>query len=200
MSMARLYAEREQGAFYGLGYASGEDRLDQVLTLFMSLCAASFRRRFGSKTPTLPGDFDVRRQCPGPFSDAVATTSPPADFSCWKQRGRAFLTCRRPMTRDLQGCVADLHHLCAGALRAGTKIVAHAFGPTLWRLLHILSSMKPAHVFEARRARDGKSPQRSMRIGGPQRRRRPAAERMGRSGRRRPTADHFRIRSAPINQ
>jgi hypothetical protein len=41
VGMAHLYADREEDAFYGIGYATGEDRLGQVLTCYVD-----------SRTPT----------------------------------------------------------------------------------------------------------------------------------------------------
>lgn len=53
--MAHLFADREEDAFYALGYALGEDRLQQVLTWYVA-ARGELAATFGRNTPPLPQD------------------------------------------------------------------------------------------------------------------------------------------------
>ena len=67
--MAHLYAAREEDGFFGLGYATAEDRLDQVLLLYLGV-EGELAAAFG------PGPIGADKVGPmlgGEISDTVAS-------------------------------------------------------------------------------------------------------------------------------
>ncbi len=155
VGMAHLYAEREQDAFYGLGYASGEDRLEQVLTLYVAV-RGELAATFGPKTPTLPGN-STSADSAGPLSDAVASDIAARRFRLLETARKNFPKLPQTYQRDLQGYIAGLRAYMQEHSERTPKW-APPLEPALpLALLHVLVN-EAAHVCEARRARDGKSP------------------------------------------
>ena len=74
VGMAHLYADREEDGFYGLGYATGEDRLRQVLMWYVAV-RGELAAKFGPKTPSLSADpaASALASTRSPLADAVAS-------------------------------------------------------------------------------------------------------------------------------
>jgi acyl-homoserine lactone acylase PvdQ len=155
VGMAHLYADREQDAFYGLGYASGEDRLEQVLTLYVAV-RGELAATFGAKTPPLPGDSPSGANNAGPLSDAVASDIAARRFRLLETARRNFPKLPRAYRLDLQAYVDGL----AAYMREHPER-APGWSPPLepalpLALLHVLVN-EAARVCDARRAEDAKS-------------------------------------------
>jgi len=156
VGMAHLYADREQDAFYGLGYASGEDRLEQVLTFYVAV-RGELAATFGPKTPPLPGDSPSAAENTGTFSDALASDIAARRFRLLETARRNFYKLPTAYQRDLQGYIAGLRaYMHEHPQRTPTW--APPLEPALpLALLHVLVN-EAAHVCDARRAQDAKSP------------------------------------------
>ena len=155
VGMAHLYADREQDAFYGLGYASGEDRLEQVLTLYVAV-RGELAATFGPKTPPLPGDSPSAGNA-GPFSDALASDITARRFRLLETARQNFSKLPQAYQRDLQGYIAGLRAYMHEHPERTPKW-APPLEPALpLALLHVLVN-EAAHVCDARRAQDAKSP------------------------------------------
>lgn len=155
VGMAHLYADREQDAFYGLGYASGEDRLEQVLTLYVAV-RGELAATFGPKTPPLPGDSPSAGSA-GPLSDAVASDIAARRFRLLETARNNFPKLPQTYQRDLHGYIAGLRAYMREHPERTPKW-APPLEPALpLALLHVLVN-EAAHVCDARRAQDEKSP------------------------------------------
>lgn len=156
VGMAHLYADREQDAFYGLGYATGEDRLLQVLTWYVAL-RGELAATFGVKTPPLPAapSADEHRNA-GPLEDAVASDLAARRFQLLAIARRNLHLLPPQYLRDLEAYVAGLD-----AYMRGHPDKTPAWAPPLepalpLALLHFLV-LEPAPVCDARRAQDKQS-------------------------------------------
>ena len=155
VGMAHLYAEREQDAFYGLGYASGEDRLEQVLTFYVAV-RGELAATFGPQTPPLPGDSPSAGNA-GPLSDALANDIAARRFRLLETARRNFPKLPIAYQRDLQGYIAGLRAYMREHPERTPKW-APPLEPALpLALLHLLVN-EAAHVCDARRAQDAKLP------------------------------------------
>ncbi|HEY6619628.1 MAG TPA: penicillin acylase family protein [Steroidobacteraceae bacterium] len=155
VGMAHLYADREQDAFYGLGYASGEDRLEQVLTLYVAV-RGELAATFGPKTPALPGASPSAGNA-GPLSDAVASDLAARRFRLLETARNNFPKLPHAYQRDLQGYIAGLRAYMREHPER-TPEWAPPLEPSLpLALLHVLVN-EAAHVCDARRAQDAKPP------------------------------------------
>jgi acyl-homoserine-lactone acylase len=155
VGMAHLYADREQDAFYGLGYASGEDRLEQVLTFYVAV-RGELAATFGPKTPPLPGDSPSAGNA-GPLSDALANDLAARRFRLLETARRNFPKLPAAYQRDLQGYIAGLRAYMREHPERTPKW-APPLEPALpLALLQVLVN-EAAHVCDARRAQDAKSP------------------------------------------
>jgi acyl-homoserine-lactone acylase len=153
--MAHLYAEREQDAFYGLGYASGEDRLEQVLTLYVAV-RGELAATFGAKTPPLAGDSPSGANNAGPLSDAVASDIAARRFRLLETARQNFAKLPHSYQLDLRAYIDGL----SAYMREHPERTP-AWSPTLepalpLALLHVLVN-EAARVCDARRAEDVKS-------------------------------------------
>lgn len=155
VGMAHLYADREQDAFYGLGYASGEDRLEQVLTFYVAV-RGELAATFGPKTPPLPGDSPSAGNA-GPLSDALASDIAARRFRLLETARRNFPKLPTAYQRDLEGYIAGLRAYMREHPERTPKW-APPLEPALpLALLHVLVN-EAAHVCDARRAQDAKPP------------------------------------------
>lgn len=157
VGMAHLYADREEDAFYGLGYATGEDRLEEVLTWYLAV-RGELAAAFGRKTPPLSADSVSLGGSgnAGPLEDTVAM-----DIAA--RRHQLLAIARRNLRRlppqyrrDLQAYVEGL-----GAYMQSHPGQTPAWAPHLepalpLALLHLLV-LEPAHVCDASRAADKRS-------------------------------------------
>jgi acyl-homoserine-lactone acylase len=157
VGMAHIYSTTEEGGFYGLGYATGEDRLLQVLTWYVAV-RGELAATFGPRTPVLPGD-SLALGGPGnagPLEDAVASDLNARRFQLVEIARRNFPLLPARYRRDLQAYVGGLN----AYMRANpTKVPAWAprLEPALpLALIHFLV-LEPAQVCESRRATDRQS-------------------------------------------
>lgn len=107
--MAHLYAAREEDGFYGLGYATGEDRLRQVLTWYLAV-RGELAARFGPTTPppyphnpSLPGSSE-----PSPLTDAIASDIAARKFHILDTARRNFSQLPLQYQTDMRSYVAGL--------------------------------------------------------------------------------------------
>lgn len=156
VGMAHLYADREQDAFYGLGYATGEDRLDQVLTWYVAV-RGELAATFGTKTPP-PGDAASSNAAhgAGPLEDAVASDISARRFQLLEIARRNLSRLPPQHLRDLKAYIDGL-----GAYMRSHPEKTPAWAPRLepalpLALLH-LQVLEQAHACEARRAEDQRS-------------------------------------------
>jgi acyl-homoserine lactone acylase PvdQ len=154
VGMAHLYALREEDAFYGLGYATGQDRLEQVLTWYLAV-RGELAGAFGLKTPRLPGDVGSSSGTDhaGPLADAVASDIRARRFQLLAIARRNLHRLPAQYQRDLQAYVDGL-----GAYMRDHPSRTPAWAPPLepalpLALLHLLV-LEPANVCDARRAAD----------------------------------------------
>ena len=156
VGMAHLYAEREQDAFYGLGYASGEDRLEQVLTLYVAV-RGELAATFGLKTPPLPGDSPSGAASAGPLADALANDIAARRFRLLETARQNFPNLPKAYQRDLESYIAGLRAYMREHPERTPKW-APPLEPALpLALLHVLVN-EAARVCDARRAADAKPP------------------------------------------
>lgn len=108
--MAHLYAAREEDGFYGLGYATGEDRLRQVLTWYAAV-RGELAARFGPTTPppypqnpSLPGPAE-----PSPLVDAIASDIAARKFHVLDTARRNFNKLPAQYQADMRSYVAGLN-------------------------------------------------------------------------------------------
>ena len=106
--MAHLYAAREEDGFYGLGYAEGEDRLQQILTWYVAM-RGELAATFGPKTPLLPARSNpVASPDNPPLADAVAVDTTARKYQVLETARRNFPRLPPQYQRDLKGFVAGL--------------------------------------------------------------------------------------------
>jgi acyl-homoserine lactone acylase PvdQ len=106
--MAHLYAAREEDGFYGLGYAEGEDPLQQILTWYVAL-RGELAATFGPKTPPLP----TRKQPMPPsddlrLSDAVETDLNVRKYRILETARKNFPRLPAQYQRDVRAFIAGL--------------------------------------------------------------------------------------------
>jgi acyl-homoserine-lactone acylase len=157
--MAHLYADREEDAFYGLGYATGEDRLEQVLTWYLAV-RGELAATFGVKTPPLAGDSPPSGGPTGtrPLEDAVANDIAARRFQLLATARRNFPRLPKQYQHDLQAYIDGLRAYMRDH-PGRTPGWAPVLEPALpMALLHLLV-MEASQVCDARRAEDKKSPQ-----------------------------------------
>lgn len=154
VGMAHLYADREEDAFYGLGYATGEDRLDQVLTWYVAV-RGELAATFGLKTPPLPGDAPSsnRSRGSGPLEDAVANDILVRRFKLLEIARRNLHRLPPQYTRDLQAYVQGLRAYMTDHPDKTPKW-APPLEPALPLALFHLLVLEPSSVCDARRAED----------------------------------------------
>jgi acyl-homoserine-lactone acylase len=157
VGMAHLYADREEDGFYGLGYATGEDRLEQVLTWYVAV-RGELAATFGVRTPPPRGDSPIPNgsRNAGPLEDAVAS-----DIAA--RRFELLAIARRNLSRLPPQYLRDLRAYIDGL---GFYMRSHPDRTPAWSprlepalplaLLHLLV-LEPAHVCEAARAEDQRS-------------------------------------------
>jgi len=156
VGMAHLYADREQDAFYGLGYATGEDRLTQVLTWYVAI-RGELAATFGTKTPP-PGDAASSNAAhgAGPLEDAVANDISVRRFQLLEIARRNLRRLPPQHLRDLQAYIDGL-----GAYMRSHPEKTPAWAPRLEPALPLalldLLILKQAQVCEAGRAEDQRS-------------------------------------------
>jgi acyl-homoserine-lactone acylase len=89
--MPHVYAPTEADGYFGLGYATAEDRLVQVLFLYLRM-RGELAKQFGSAPiRTLPGVYQLEFEPPG-GSSAIASNPPNSDRNAL--RGRFLLDAR----------------------------------------------------------------------------------------------------------
>jgi acyl-homoserine-lactone acylase len=152
--MAHIYSDTEQGGFFGLGYATGEDRLEQVLTWYVAV-RGELAATFGPKTPVLPGDSFALGGAgnAGPLEDAVASDLNARRFQLLEIARRNLPLLPAHYRRDLQAYIAGLN-----AYMRANPTKTPAWAPRLeaalpLALIHFLV-LEPAQVCDARRAAD----------------------------------------------
>jgi acyl-homoserine lactone acylase PvdQ len=152
--MAHLYAAREEDGFYGLGYATGEDRLAQVLTWYVAV-RGELAATFGRKTPPLRTDPGSPGNA-GPLDDAVANDIAARRFQLLAAARRNLQRLPPQYRLDLQGYVDGL----SAYMRSHpdrTPAWAPPLEPALpLALLHLLV-LEQGQVCDARRAEDKRS-------------------------------------------
>lgn len=156
VGMAHLYADREQDAFYGLGYATGEDRLVQVLTWYVAV-RGELAATFGAKTPPLPAapSADEHRNA-GPLEDAVASDLAARRFQLLAIARRNLHRLPPQYLRDLEAYVAGLDAYMREHPDKTPAWAPHLEPALPLALLHFLV-LEPAQVCDARRAQDKQS-------------------------------------------
>ncbi len=155
VGMAHLYADREQDAFYGLGYATGEDRLLQVLTWYVAV-RGELAATFGAKTPPLPAVPSSEHRGAGPLEDAVASDLNARRFQLLEIARRNLHLLPPQYLHDLEAYVAGLEAYMRSHADK-TPAWAPRLEPALpLALLHFLV-LEPAQVCDARRAQDKQS-------------------------------------------
>jgi acyl-homoserine-lactone acylase len=157
VGMAHIYSAKEEGGFYGLGYATGEDRLIQVLTWYVAV-RGELAATFGPKTPVLPGDsLELGGSGnAGPLEDAVANDLNARRFQLLEIARRNVPLLPAQYRRDLQAYVAGLN----AYMRANpgkTPAWAPRMEPALPLALIHLMVPEQAQVCDARRASDRQS-------------------------------------------
>ncbi len=154
VGMAHLYADREEDAFYGLGYATGEDRLEQVLTWYVAV-RGELAATFGLKTPPLPGDAPSANgsRGSGPLEDAVANDIAVRRFKLLQIARRNLHRLPPQYTRDLQAYVQGLRAYMTDHPDKTPKW-APPLEPALPLALFHLLVLEPSGVCDARRAQD----------------------------------------------
>jgi acyl-homoserine-lactone acylase len=157
VGMPHIYAAREQDAFYGLGYATGEDRLVQVLTWYVAL-RGELAATFGLKTPPLSADAGSAGNPgnAGALEDAVANDISARRFQLLEFARRNLKRLPPQYRLDLQAYVEGLKAYMR-THPGRTPAWAPRLEPALpLALLHLLV-LEPAPVCEARRAEDKRS-------------------------------------------
>ena len=153
VGMPHLYANREEDGFYGLGYATGEDRLEQVLTFYVAL-RGELAATFGPKTPPPAGDSPSGANA---LSDAVASDIAARQFQQLHIARRNFPKLPPQYQRDLIAYIEGLR-----AYMAAHPERTPAWAPPLEPAMPI--AMLPwivneaSRVCDARRAEDAKPP------------------------------------------
>jgi acyl-homoserine-lactone acylase len=152
--MPHLYAAREEDGFYGLGYATGEDRLTQVLTWYVAV-RGELAATFGRKTPRLRTDPGSPGNA-GPLDDAVANDIAARRFELLAVARRNLQKLPPQYRLDLQAYVDGL-----GAYMRSHPDKTPAWAPRLepalpLALLHLLV-LEQGQVCDARRAEDKRS-------------------------------------------
>jgi acyl-homoserine-lactone acylase len=102
--MAHLYAGREEDGFYGLGYATAQDRLEQVLLLYRA-AQGSLAAAFG------PGRLDAATLAPGlegGYADTVASDREVRRFRVLETARANFRKLPPQYQRDLTSYIAGL--------------------------------------------------------------------------------------------
>jgi acyl-homoserine-lactone acylase len=107
VGMAHLYADREEDGYYGLGYATGADRLRQVLTWYVAV-RGELAATFGPKTPPLSEDESTEVFASSPLSDAVASDINTLKYQLLPIARRNFRALPPQYQRDLRSYVAGL--------------------------------------------------------------------------------------------
>jgi acyl-homoserine-lactone acylase len=158
VGMAHIYSDTEAGGFYGLGYATGEDRLIQVLTWYVAV-RGELAATFGPKTPVLPGDSSAQGGAgnAGPLEDTVASDLNAHRFQPLEIARRNVRLLPAQYQRDLQAYVAGLQ----AYMRAHpdkTPVWAPPLEAALPLALIHLMVPEPIQVCDARRATDRQSP------------------------------------------
>jgi acyl-homoserine-lactone acylase len=105
--MAHLYADREEDGFYGLGYAIAEDRLQQVLTLYVAV-RGELAATFGPKLPALPSDSPEAQGNESSLSDTVASDLDVRRFRLLQTARQNFSRLPLQYQRDLRAYIAGL--------------------------------------------------------------------------------------------
>jgi acyl-homoserine lactone acylase PvdQ len=152
--MPHLYAAREEDGFYGLGYATGEDRLAQVLTWYVAV-RGELAATFGRKTPALRTDPGSPGNA-GPLDDAVANDIAARRFELLAVARRNLQRLPPQYRLDLRAYVDGL-----GAYMRSHPDRTPAWAPRLepalpLALLHLLV-LEQSQVCDARRAEDKRS-------------------------------------------
>jgi acyl-homoserine-lactone acylase len=157
VGMAHIYSAKEEGGFFGLGYATGEDRLIQVLTWYVAV-RGELAATFGSKTPVLTGDSHALGGPgnAGPLEDAVASDVNARRFQLLEIARRNVPLLPAQYRRDLQAYVAGLNAYMR-ANPSKTPAWAPRLEPALPLALIHLMVPEPAQVCDARRASDRQS-------------------------------------------
>jgi acyl-homoserine-lactone acylase len=157
VGMAHIYATREEDAFYGLGYATAEDRLEQVLTWYVAV-RGELAATFGTKTPPPSGSTGSVEQPgnAGPLEDAVANDVNARRFRLLETARANLPRLPKPYRRDLQ---AYVNGLAAYMLAHPEKTPAWAphLEPALPLALMHLLVLEQGPVCDAARAEDRRS-------------------------------------------
>jgi acyl-homoserine-lactone acylase len=146
--MAHLYAHREEDAFFGLGYATAEDRLQQVLTWYVAV-RGELAATFGRKTPVLPGDSPGR----GGLSDTVASDMAARQFGFLASARHNLGALPPQYRRDLEAYVDGLR-VYMRQHPAKTPSWAPPLEPALPLALFDSQVKEAAGVCDARRSAD----------------------------------------------
>lgn len=106
--MAHLYAAREEDGFYGLGYAEGEDRLQQILTWYVAM-RGELAATFGPKTPPLPARSNPMAASDSPpLADTVAVDTTARKYRVLETARKNFPLLPRQYQLDLKAFIAGL--------------------------------------------------------------------------------------------
>jgi acyl-homoserine-lactone acylase len=105
--MAHLYADHEEDGFYGLGYAEGEDRLQQILTWYVAL-RGELAATFGPTTPPLHIADPVPWWEPSALSDAVANDLSARKYRILESARRNFSRLPPQYRRDIRAFIAGM--------------------------------------------------------------------------------------------
>jgi acyl-homoserine lactone acylase PvdQ len=103
--MAHLYAAREEDGFFGLGYATAEDRLDQVLLLYLGVkgeLAAAFR-------PGPIGADKVEPTLSGEIPDTIASDLRVKKFQIPEQARLNLMKIPAQYRLDLKAYIAGIN-------------------------------------------------------------------------------------------
>jgi acyl-homoserine-lactone acylase len=146
--MAHLYAGREEDAFFGLGYATAQDRLQQVLTWYVAV-RGELAATFGRKTPVLTGDSPGR----GGLSDTVASDMAARQFGFLATARHNLSALPAQYRRDLEAYVDGLR-VYMRQHPDKTPLWAPPLEPALPLALFDSQVKEAASVCDARRAAD----------------------------------------------
>ena len=107
--LPHVYAAREEDGFYGVGYATGQDRLKQVLTWYLAV-RGELAASFGTQTPPagVPSNTSAAPSQTGFFSDAVVNDTITRRYRLLEVARRTFAQLPRQLQKDLQAYVDGL--------------------------------------------------------------------------------------------
>lgn len=120
--MAHLYAAREEDSFFGLGYATAEDRLEQVLLLYLGV-KGELAAAFG---PGPVGADKVGQVLGGDIPDTVASDLRVKKFQILEQARLNMSKIPAQYRLDLKAYIAGINQFMVDHPPAQTRLGARA--------------------------------------------------------------------------